>query len=108
MKIGELSTRIKRSRVYAGELLWQKPVGFCVAGADCHRTADDKCVVLQLQRGDAKKTFKGDFLIPLAELVDDKVINDQRLSANARREISEMARELRTGLQNLSQEASNS
>jgi hypothetical protein len=101
MKIGEISARVTRSKVCVGELLWQKPVGFCVASADCARTKSDKCDVLQLQRGDAKMAFRGDFLIPLAELVDDKVINDHRLSTDARREIAGMAEELRVGLQNL-------
>ena len=101
MKVGTVAARITRSKVYAGELLWQKSVGFCVAVADSGRTENDKCDVLQLQRGDAKKTFRGDFLIPLAELVNDNVINDQRLSTDARGEIAEMTKELRAGLQNL-------
>jgi HKD family nuclease len=103
MTVGELSALIKRPKVYAGELLWQKPVGFCVASVDCGRTKDNKCNVLQLQRGDVKVPFRGDFLIPLAELAEDGVIDDPRLSMDVRMEIKDMARELRIGLQNLPQ-----
>jgi hypothetical protein len=103
MSVAELSGLIKRPKVYAGELLWQKPVGFCVASVDCGRTKDNKCNVLQLQRGDVQVPFRGDFLIPLAELAEDGVIDDPRLSPDVRMEIKAMAKELHVGLQNLPQ-----
>jgi hypothetical protein len=97
-RVVDLSRRIAQPTVYAGELLWQGALGFCIANSDCNRAPKENCDVLLLQRGDTTKRFAGSFLIPVAGLLEEKVVEDEILSRNARSELATMVRELRSVL----------
>lgn len=98
IKPAEMRARIKQRHVEAGELLWQKPYGFCVAQTDCERVEKRSVKVLILQQGVAIKTFTGPFLIPLSGLLDDGVLGHEAMPSMARKELAAMVAELRMGL----------
>jgi hypothetical protein len=99
MNASELSTSIRQAWVEPGELLWQRPYGFCIAMAACERAVGKKSRVLILQQADASKTFAGPFLTPVAGLLDPAVLSDRVLPARARQELAQMVAETRGGLQ---------
>jgi len=95
VSVVELATRILQQTVQSGELLWQGKHGFCVANSNCSRTVRENCEVLLLQRGNRKQLFHGPLLIPVAGLLDERVVDGDALPQNARDEIASMVQELR-------------
>ena len=98
VEMSELRGRITQVRVETGELLWQRGAGFCVAAEDCERVEGRKARVLVLQRGGGSKIYTGPFLMPLAGLLEENVLDDSRMPSIARRELVAMIRDLRLGL----------
>ncbi len=96
--VGELRGRVKRAKVVGGELLWQVGAGFCVAEEDCERVNGRKASVLVLQQGRCRKIYVGPFLMPLAGLLDEGVVDEALLPAAARRELQAMIQELGAGV----------
>ena len=94
----ELRGRIKQMKVVAGELLWQKAAGFCVAIDDCERVEQEKVTVRVLQQGRGSKIYRGDFLMPVEGLLDESVLSHAVMPRRARRELLTMVEELRLGL----------
>ena len=92
---------IKQIRVVAGELLWQRwldGAGFCIAVEDHERVEHEKATVRVLRQGRGTKRFLGSFLMPVAGLLDENVLDDTVMSPKARRELLAMVEELRLGL----------
>ena len=98
VEFSELRGRIKQMKVEAGELLWQKPAGFCVATEDCERVEGEKGTVRVLQQGRGTKKYLAPFLMPVAGLLDENVLGDTVMSSKARQELLTMIEELRLGL----------
>ena len=98
VEFSELRGCIKQMKVVAGELLWQKPAGFCVAIEDCERVKDQNAPVRVLQQGRGRKLYSGPYLMPVAGLLDEKVLDDTVMPPIARRELLTMVEELRLGL----------
>ena len=96
VEMRELRCRIKQNAVEAGELLWQKGAGFCVAAEDCERVEGRKAKVLVLQRAGGTKIYAGPFLVPLAGLLEDNVLDEARVPAGVRRELRAMIGDLGT------------
>ena len=103
VEFGELRDRIRQRKVVAGELLWQKwekeSAGYCVATEDCERVRDEKATIRVLQQADrGTKRYLGSHLMPVAGLLDERVLGDAVIHPKARRELLEWIDELRLGL----------
>ena len=94
----DLRGRIRQRNVEPGELLWQGNYGFCVAKQDCDRADGQKVEVLVLQQNDVPKLFVGSYLMPVAGLLEDGVLDEDTIPAKVRKELQEMVEELRVGL----------
>ena len=103
VEFGELCGRIKRGKVVAGELLWQRwgkdSAGYCVATEDCERVKGKNATVRVLQQAaGGQKRYSGPYLVPVAGLLDERVLGDTVIQPKARRELLEWIDELRLGL----------
>ena len=98
----ELCGRIKQRKVVAGELLWQRwkgGAGYCVATEDCERVRGERATVRVLQQADGgTRRYLGSFLMPVAGLLDERVLGDTVIQPRARSELRKWIGELRAGL----------
>lgn len=99
---GELRDRIRQKEVVAGELLWQRwtgGAGYCVATEGCERVKGQNVTVRVLQQAEGgEKRYSGPYLVPVAGLLDERVLGDTVIQPKARRELLEWIDELRLGL----------
>lgn len=65
---------IKRDIVNAGEILWQGPIGLCVAGETCHLGDSGSIDVLCLQYPNRDKKFSKEYIVPLKALLHTEFI----------------------------------
>ena len=102
VEFGELRDRLKQRKVVAGELLWQRwtgGAGYCVATEDCERVERRNATVRVLQQAEGgQKRYSGPYLVPVAGLLDERVLGDTVIQPKARRELLEWIDELRLAL----------
>ncbi len=67
--LGEALGLIHREEVFAGDLLWQGPAGYCLAIEHRSRTAAATIQTTKLQRG-GTGSFRGDMTMPVAAMIE--------------------------------------
>jgi hypothetical protein len=97
--LATLGNRITQKTVAVGELLWQGGAGFCIATAASTRNPGNKQHVGVLKLRQLEKTrFGASFLVPVAGLLADGVLDEAILSSRDREELVSMVEALQAGL----------
>lgn len=101
-----LRSKVRQSRLRAGEILWQGRSGFCVVLRDALRVEGAEVRVLPLQGVLATTKYQGPFTIPLANLLDEESAQDTgiKLKGPQRRVLRDFLDDIATKLRPLSRE----